>query len=124
MVAEGIWMGKQQRRWRKKRAVATLAATPVPLRGCRRMWWLFAGGYGRGSCSKGAVAIEERRGSGGHDCCRGGHQRCGWCWNSMERIAIADGSGRALLVGFMQQEIVAGYDQGRWRREIAAGSVV
>ncbi|RWW79428.1 hypothetical protein BHE74_00012288 [Ensete ventricosum] len=36
----------------------------------------------------------------------------------------SDGSGRALLAGFVQQEIAAGYDQGRWRREIAAGSVV
>ncbi|RWV82456.1 hypothetical protein GW17_00056045 [Ensete ventricosum] len=35
-----------------------------------------------------------------------------------------DGCERSLLAAFVQQEIAASCDQGRWQREIAAGSVV
>ncbi|RWW74393.1 hypothetical protein BHE74_00017672 [Ensete ventricosum] len=76
--------------------------------------------------------------SGVHGCCRGGQQRCGRetaagnlrSEGSLLAMNREDGNEKSLLAALVRQEIaagcdqfVAGRDQGRWQRKIAAGNV-
>ncbi|RZR71497.1 hypothetical protein BHM03_00005478 [Ensete ventricosum] len=90
--SQEICIGRQQRRWRKKRAAATLVATALLLRGCKWRW-----------LQQGCGCNRRKTGQRFTRLLRGGQQRYG----------ARDG---CCCVQF-----VAGRDQDSWQRTIVAG---